>query len=341
LADEGAFGVSIGAMTLQDPPDSAHVELPEVESKLITVRDPAIATVVENAPCTYGKSNAWVRNIALDVSGTALAGAFRAGQAFGVLPPGEDERGRPHKVRLYSIASPEAGEDGNGKVICTPVKRVVDEYWVSKNNAEDRRGLFMGVCSNYLCDLRVGEEVRITGPVGKRFLLPVHPEQHHHVFVATGTGIAPFRGMVLELLNNYPRDTGIEIWLLMGVPYTTDLLYHEQFLELARTHDNFHYLQALSREPRADGARGTYVDELIPMHQDRLAPVLADPHTVLYLCGLLGLPFNIYRRLATLDLLDGYAVDARETLPTDPAEWTPEAARRALKPTERCMIEVY
>ena len=328
-------------MNLQEPSENGHVELPEVESKLVTVKDPVIARVVGNTPCTFGKSNAWVRNIELDVSGTKLAGAFHAGQAFGVLPPGEDDKGKPHHVRLYSIASPEAGEDGEGNVICTPVKRVVDEYWQSKDDAERRRGLFMGVCSNYLCDLQVGDEVRVTGPVGKRFLLPKHPQQHHHVFVATGTGIAPFRGMVLELLNRWDHSANSEIWLLMGAPYTTDLLYHEQFLELANEHKNFHYLQALSREPRADGARGTYVDELIETHRDRLGPVFADEHTVLYLCGLMGLPFNIYRRLAKLDLLDGYVLDAKNELSADPSEWTPDDVKHALKPTERCMIEVY
>ena len=209
-------------------------------------------------------------------------------------------------MRLYSIASPESGEDGKGNVICTPVKRVVDEYWPPKPGKTRRRGLFMGVCSNYLCDLAVGDEVKITGPVGKRFLLPVRADGHHHVFVATGTGIAPFRGMVLELLERGKGNQDTDIWLLMGAPYTTDLLYHEQFLELARENENFHYLQALSREPRADGARGTYVDELIEMHQNRLGPVLADESTVLYLCGLLGLPFNVYRRLAKLGLLDGF-----------------------------------
>jgi ferredoxin--NADP+ reductase len=328
-------------LILQPSSENGRVELPDVESKLVTVRDPVIARVVGNKSCTFGKSNAWVRNVELDVSGTPLAGAFRAGQAFGVLPPGEDEKGRPHHVRLYSIASPEAGEDGEGNVICTPVKRVVDEYWRDKPEDERRRGLFMGVCSNYLCDLHPGDEVRVTGPVGKRFLLPVHPEQHHHVFIATGTGIAPFRGMVLELLHRRDHAADSEIWLLMGAPYTTDLLYHEQFLQLAEEHQNFHYLWALSREPRPDGARGTYADELIEMHQDRLGPVLADERTVLYLCGLTGLPFNVYRRMASLGLLDGYVVDAKDELSQDPSDWTPDDVRRALKPTERCMIEVY
>lgn len=323
--------------------EAAPVELPEVENKLVTPADPAIARVVGNDFCTYGKSNSWIRNISLDVSGTPLVGAFRAGQAFGVLAPGEDEHGRPHKVRLYSIASPEAGEDGQGKVICTPVKRVIDEYAPQAPEAEKRRGMFMGVCSNYLCDLEVGDEVRITGPVGKRFLLPAHPEEHHHVFIATGTGIAPFRGMLLEILANAACDTENEVWLLMGSPYTTDLIYHEQFLELAAKHGNFHYRQAISREPApgGEGTRGRYVDELIENELDRLGPLLADEHTVLYLCGLIGLQFNVYRRLAKLGLLDAYAADGKGLLGKDPREWATKDMRKALRPTERCMIEVY
>lgn len=321
--------------------DSTHVELPEVASKLYTAHEPAIAHVVENEPCTFGKSNAWIRNVVLDVSGTKLAGAFHAGQAFGVLAPGEDEHGRPHKVRLYSIASPERGEDGEGEVICTPVKRVIDEYRPQTPDAPRRRGMFMGVCSNYLCDLEPGDEVRITGPVGKRFLLPLHAEEHHHVFIATGTGIAPFRGMVLELLRGGRGPDRNEIWLLMGSPYTSDLLYHDLFLELAAEFPNFHYLQALSREPRADGSRGLYVDALLEQHAERLVPVLADERTVLYLCGLIGLQFNVFQRLAKLGLLGGYAAAGEQLADRDPRDWTPQDMKRHVKPTERCMIEVY
>jgi ferredoxin--NADP+ reductase len=328
-------------MSQEAQTDDTHVELPQVDSKLVSVREPAIARVAGNDACTFGKSNSWIRNVALDVSGTPLSGAFHAGQAIGVLAPGTDDRGRSHHVRLYSIASPDSGEDGEGNVICTPVKRVIDEHWPNEGEGERRRGLFMGVCSNYLCDLRVGDEVRVTGPVGKRFLLPTHPEKHHHVFVATGTGIAPFRGMVLELLKGPAGNAGCEIWLLMGSPYTTDLLYHEQFLDLAAKYDNFHYRQAISREPQRDGSRGIYVDALIERELDRLGPLLADDRTVLYLCGLIGLQQNVFRRLAGLGLLESYAVDSKGVLGPDPAEWSPEDFRRALKPTERCMIEVY
>jgi hypothetical protein len=37
------------------------------------------------------------------------------GQSWGVIPPGQMENGRPHKVRLYSIASSRYGDDMTGK----------------------------------------------------------------------------------------------------------------------------------------------------------------------------------------------------------------------------------
>jgi hypothetical protein len=32
------------------------------------------------------------------------------GQTIGIVPPGTDSQGRPHFVRLYSVASPRDGE---------------------------------------------------------------------------------------------------------------------------------------------------------------------------------------------------------------------------------------
>jgi ferredoxin--NADP+ reductase len=320
---------------------AGNIEFPEVSAKLVKPTEPAVARVAGNEICTYGKSNAWVRNISLDISGTALERSFSVGQAFGVIPPGRDTHGKPHKVRLYSIASPEDGEDGAGKVVCTPVKRVVDEYRNSSAAQPTRRGLFLGVCSNYLCDLVPGDEVLVTGPIGKRFLLPIDREAHDYVFVATGTGIAPFRGMLLELLRSSRGPTQRQIWLLMGAPYTSDLLYHEQLLQLQREFDNFNYVCAISREPHAESQRGIYVDRLFQLQRERLAPLLAAPHTLLYLCGLAGMQFGVFRQLRSLGLLNGYATPTAALCARSVADWSDQAMRHAVKPNERCMLEVY
>ena len=86
--------------------------LPEVQMNLVRASEPAVARVVSNELCMRGKSASYVKHLVLDVSGTSLAGAFRAGQSFGVLAPGIDDRDKPHKVRLYSVACPSWGEDG-------------------------------------------------------------------------------------------------------------------------------------------------------------------------------------------------------------------------------------
>lgn len=315
------------------------IEFPEVCTKPVKPKSPVIGRVVANEVCTYGKSNAWIRNVSIDLTGTGLEGRFCVGQAIGILAPGYDGRGKAHKVRLYSIASPATGEDGLGAVVCTPVKRVVDERWPALDAARQQRGLFMGVCSNYLCDLEPGDEVRVTGPVGKRFLLPRDTEHYDYVFVATGTGIAPYRGMLLELFKGARGPTRRDVWLLMGAPYTTDLIYHDLFVSLAEQFDNFHYLRAISREPFAGRERGIYVDRLLELQRAGLSPVLEAPNTLLYLCGLAGMQFGVYRRLAALGLLDSYA--ALGPLPGSPDTWSDDRLKQTVKPTERCRVEVY
>lgn len=326
---------------MASPLPEQPIEFPDVCTDPVKPKAPAIGRVVANEPCTHGKSNAWIRNVAIDLTGTGLERRFSVGQAIGILPPGLDARGKPHKVRLYSIASPAAGEDGRGAVVCTPVKRVVDEHRRQAGSGLHRRGLFMGVCSNYLCDLEPGDEVRLTGPVGKRFLLPRDTEKHDYVFVATGTGIAPYRGMLLELFRGPRGPTRRDVWLLMGAPYSSDLIYHEELVSLAKRFENFHYLRAISREPFAGRERGIYVDRLLELEREGLAPRLGAPDTLLYLCGLAGMQFGVYRRLATLGLLEPYAALDKRTASGPVETWSDDLLKHAVKPTQRCRIEVY
>ncbi|MFA6043484.1 MAG: hypothetical protein WC718_00745 [Phycisphaerales bacterium] len=258
---------------------------------LVTPAAPGVGTVVSTERCTATRKAAGiVRHVAIDVSETALAGSFIAGQSFGVIPPGLTELGKPHKLRLYSIASPSYGEDGQGKVLATTVKRVLDEH-------EETHKLFLGVCSNYLCDLQVGDKVTVTGPSGKRFVLPAAPAEHDFVFFATGTGIAPFRGMVMDLLKSGVQS---RIALVMGSPYATDLLYDGEMRALASKHPNFQYITALSREKQPDGAAAMYVHDRIRHSRDTLLPLLAGERTLIYICGIAGMELGVIQRLAEL-----------------------------------------
>ena len=84
----------------------SEITLPEVELNIYTPKEPTQATIVENYIVTKESSPNIVRHITFDISGTDLVDRVRVGQSVGILPPGENEKGRPHKLRLYSISSP-------------------------------------------------------------------------------------------------------------------------------------------------------------------------------------------------------------------------------------------
>ncbi|MCA9285894.1 MAG: hypothetical protein KDA22_11795 [Phycisphaerales bacterium] len=316
--------------------------LPDAKMHLVLPTAPVVGKVVTSKSCMKGKSASFIRHLAVDVSGTPLEGNFLVGQSFGVVPPGVDANGKPHKVRLYSISCPSWGEDGQGKVVSTTPKRVLDERQPQKpsDDPEDH-SLFVGVCSNHLCDLRPGDEVMVSGPNGKRFILPVDPSQHDYLFLATGTGIAPFRGMAMELFQHPKGPTTSRVELVMGAPYTTDLLYDDLFTDLAAKHKNFRYHTAISRERRPDGRRGLYVHQYLEEQLDHFGDMLRNPRTLIYVCGLAGMQVGLFHILARHGLDAGYLTIHEEIASIPPADWTAEQIKRRVRQTHRCMLEVY
>ena len=184
----------------------ADIELPEVELNIYSPKQPAEATIVENYVCTAENSPNIIRHITFDLSGTDLVGKFKTGQSIGILPPGLNEKGRPHKLRLYSVSSPSKGEKGNSQLVSTTVKRA---------NEEVDGVFYQGLCSNYLSNLKPGDKVKVTGPSGRRYLLPTNALEYNYVFFATGTGIAPFRGMIMEL---FEKGMANQVALVFGCP---------------------------------------------------------------------------------------------------------------------------
>ena len=131
--------------------------------------------------------------------------------------------------------------------------------------------------SNYLCDLAVGTEISAQGPFGNFILRPPLRET---IFIATGTGIAPFRSMLHWLLADRERHQEKSFWLLFGSRTERDIYYHEEFLRLAADHRNFKYLPTLSRGSLDwTGLRG-YVQE----HVREVVGERNDMHA--YICGL-------------------------------------------------------
>jgi len=159
-------------------------------------------------------------------------------------------------TRAYSIASPPS--ENGGFAFC--LNRVPD-----------------GFMSNHLCDLAPGDEIVFQGPFGS-FIL--RPPMRDTIFIATGTGIAPFRSMLHWLLTDPSRHQDRQLWLLLGSRYEHDLYYREEFERLKVEHSNFHFLPTLSRaDAQWTGLRG-YVQEHVP----EIVGDRQDMHA--YICGL-------------------------------------------------------
>lgn len=175
---------------------------------------------------------------------------FVAGQFVSVVLPKEGKVIR----RAYSIASPPEARDRLNLII-----KLVQG----------------GVVTNWFWSLKPGDRFKVHGPFGK-FTLPEKID-FEPLFVATGTGIAPFRSMVRSLLvGGFKRKMS----LLFGARFDTMIPYHEEFLGLARANPNFTYLPTVSRpSPGWKGATG-YV-------QTQVGKLLSNPSAVrVYICGL-------------------------------------------------------
>jgi len=94
---------------------------------------------------------------------------------------------------------------------------------------------------------QIGAKFLVSEALGNFVLPDVSDLEDEVCFIATGTGIAPFRGMISELLVSKYMGT---VNLIFGTRWMEDLLYRDKFDALDHIHPNFHYIPTLSREKR-------------------------------------------------------------------------------------------
>jgi NAD(P)H-flavin reductase len=180
---------------------------------------------------------------------------FKAGQFVSFEVP--DGRTGRTVTRPYSIASPPSASDTISLLL-----NLVPH----------------GPGSTYLFGLREGDETTFAGPAGN-FYLRDDPGREV-LFVATGTGIAPFRSM---LLANAERPVPSRATLFWGLRNQRDLYYQDELTRLNRDVPTTAHLITLSRpDPGWTGVSGrvtTLVEQEI--HDVKRLAV--------YLCGNSGM----------------------------------------------------
>ncbi|MCG2657344.1 MAG: benzoyl-CoA 2,3-epoxidase subunit BoxA [Hydrogenophaga sp.] len=195
------------------------------------------------------------------------------GQSIGIVPPGTDDKGRPHHARQYSIASPRNGERPGYNNLSLTIKRVL----------EDHSGQAVrGVASNFMCDLQVGDQVEVIGPFGTSFLMPNHPKSNI-VMICTGTGSAPMRAMTewRRRLRQSGKFEGGKLMLFFGARTQEELPYFGPLQNLPKDFIDIDF--AFSREKNKPKR---YVQDAMRERAADLAVLLQDPNTYFYVCGL-------------------------------------------------------
>ena len=234
-------------------------------------KNPTTATVVGNYNCTEAGFESETHHIVLDFG--TMPFPVLEGQSIGVVPPGGDATARAEHARQYSVASPRNGERPGYNNVALTVKRVT---------ADHQGRPVRGLCSNYLCDLKVGDSVQVIGPFGASFLMPNHPKSHI-VMVCTGTGSAPMRAMTewRRRLRKSGKFEGGQLMLFFGARTQQELPYFGPLQSLPK--DFIDINLAFSRTP---GEPKRYVQHLMHERAADLVPLLADPNTHIYVCGL-------------------------------------------------------
>jgi benzoyl-CoA 2,3-dioxygenase component A len=215
-----AAGIQANAATSASstiPPwSAAHPYL-----NLYTIKAPVTATVAGNFRLTAADAESDIRHIVLDF-GTQVFPLLE-GQSIGIIPPGVDAGGKPHYMRMYSVASARSGEREGYNNLALTVKRVVTDHAGAPAN---------GVASNYLCDLAKGATVQVTGPFGASYLMPNHPEASL-LMICTGTGSAPMRAMTEQRrrLQAAGKPASGKLMLFFGARNPAELPYFGPLLK--------------------------------------------------------------------------------------------------------------
>lgn len=261
-------------------------------TNLYSPRKPTTATVVGNFNCTEAGFASETHHVVLDFG--AMPFPVLEGQSIGIVPPGLDALGRPHQPRQYSVASPRNGERPGYNNLSLTVKRVT----------EDHQGQpVRGICSNYVCDLQVGDVVQVVGPFGSSFLMPNHPKSHL-VMVCTGTGSAPMRAMTewRRRLRNSGRFEGGKLMLFFGARTQQELPYFGPLQNLPK--DFIDINLAFSRTP---GQPKKYVQDALRERAADVAALLQDGASHFYVCGLKSMEQGVL--LALRDIATGAGLD--------------------------------
>ena len=145
-----------------------------------------------------------------------------------------------------------------------------------------------GTASVYMNDKKVNDKLTFNKPIGNLF---IRNKDKENVFIATGTGITPMMGMIRELLD---ENSNKETWLFFGVRTSKEIIFKNEFEELASKNKIFHFIVSLSHPDREWKGEKGHVQECIEKHIKDIS------NKDFYVCGVPKMVTQTIEKLKSL-----------------------------------------
>lgn len=191
------------------------------------------------------------------------------------------------KVFLFScqLENPQRMEFRPGQFVSVTVNGMRRSYSIASTPQEETYfDLLVDVApggpgSTFFMDKKEGDILHAIGPMGN---FTLKTDEGVIVFLATGTGIAPFKSM-LDTLFEKQLVTGDyqkrQIYLYYGFRFEEDMFWDDYFRQMQERHPNFHYLMTLSKPTKKWQGCSGYIQTCM----DR--QILYHPRAHFYVCG--------------------------------------------------------
>ena len=190
-------------------------------------------------------------------------------------------------IRAYSMANYPA----EGDVFMLTVRIATPPFTADRTGFQK---VNPGIASSYIFSLKPGDKVIMSGPYGEFRVRGTddgtwqdNPEGNEMVWVGGGAGMAPLRAQIMHLTRTL-NCTQRQMHYFYGARALNEVFYLNDFLELEKTHPNFHFHLALDRpDPAADQAGVKYTPGFVHnvMYDTYLKDHSAPEDIEYYMCG--------------------------------------------------------
>lgn len=232
-----------------------------------------------------------IRQLTLQINDPSFR--YVEGQSIGVVVPGPHPFGNPYHLRRYSIAKDLGMNASGSSEFSIMVRRC---FYVDEMNGEK----YSGIASHYLCDSDIGKSITLNGPFKNPFKVPADSTDNI-VMISTGTGIAPFRTFIQQLMGEKGEWQG-DVRIFYGAKTGMDLLYmNDEEKDKTNYFDEktFKAYRNLVNRPLDDESDA--LEQTIEENAREIWALIQQPNTHVFIAGLKKVSDIFESKLAELN----------------------------------------